>query len=143
VRFDVISGGPALTPEAIDAYCAEHGMKLPDALRRQLLEQNGGGPRSDYYVRLPNGSVEELFSFFGLSMPDISSELAWVAETLEDRVPQGMLPFADDPGGNLYLLDEVGSVWFWDHELEGRPEAVVRVSDSLDDFLQALAPDLS
>ena len=143
MRFDVINGGPALTPDAIDGYCAEHGMKLPDALRRQLLEQNGGAPHSDYYVRLANGGVEELFSFFGLRMPAISSELAWVAATFEDRVPQGMLPFADDPGGNLYLLDEVGSVWFWDHELEGRPEAVVRVSDSLDDFLQALAPDLS
>jgi hypothetical protein len=29
------------------------------------------------------------------------------------------------------------------HELEGPPEAAVRVSDSLDSFLQALAPDLS
>jgi SMI1/KNR4 family protein SUKH-1 len=139
----MINGGSALTPGAIDAYCAEHGMKLPDALRRQLQEQNGGAPRTDYYVSLPDGDVTELYSFFGLGMPDTSSELAWVAETAEGRVPQGMLPFADDPGGNLYLLDEVGSVWFWDHELEGRSEALVRLSDSLDDFLNALATDLS
>jgi hypothetical protein len=35
----------------------------------------------------------------------------------EDRIPNGFLPIASDPGGNLFLLvlieDVNGSVFFW------------------------------
>lgn len=39
---------------------------------------------------------------------------------LHGRIPDGVLPIADDAGGNQVCLDVAGkfpgSVWFWDHE---------------------------
>jgi hypothetical protein len=138
MRFDAIKPGPRLTRDVLDAYCVQHGITLPAPLRRQLLEQNGGAPRAECLVRIPKVGVEEVFDFFGVGMSDISSELAWNIETFTGRLPFGMIPFAGDPGGNLYVLDQEGGVWFWDHELEGNIEAVTRVSDSFDVFLDAL-----
>ena len=41
-------------------------------------------------------------------------------QTYRDRVPRGVLPISNDPGGNQICLDVrgefPGSVWFWDHE---------------------------
>jgi len=41
-------------------------------------------------------------------------------ETYRGRIPSGVLPIADDPGGNQTCLDVAGAfpgtVWFWDHE---------------------------
>jgi len=40
--------------------------------------------------------------------------------TYRERIPVGVLPIADDAGGNQVCLDVAGdfpgSVWFWDHE---------------------------
>jgi len=40
--------------------------------------------------------------------------------TYNGRIPEGVLPIADDAGGNQVCLDVAGefpgSVWFWDHE---------------------------
>jgi hypothetical protein len=138
MRFDAIKPGPPLTPDVLDAYCVQHGIELPTPLRSQLLEQNGGAPRAECLVHIPNHGVEVVFDFFGIGMSDISSELAWNIETLTGRLPPGMIPFADDPGGNFYVLDQDGAVWFWDHELEGDTRAVTRVSDSFEAFLDAL-----
>src|SRR5689334_15132541 len=114
MRFDAINPGRPVTAEEIDEYAAAHGLQLPPQLRRQLEEQNGGGLADEPLVKLAGGGEELVSSFFGIGMTNLSSELAWVSETFEGRVPTGMLPFADDPGGNLYLLDAAGSVWFWD-----------------------------
>ncbi len=41
-------------------------------------------------------------------------------QTYLGRLPRGVLPIADDPGGNQFCLDVAGAfpgtVWFWDHE---------------------------
>jgi hypothetical protein len=140
MRFEAIHPGPPLTPDALDAYAQQHSIELPGSLRRQLLEQNGGAPWQEFCVRLPGGTFEVVASFFGVGMADQSLELAWMVATFAGRVPDGMLPFADDPGGNLYLLHEDGSVWFWDHEQEGHPEALMPVADSFDGFIAALLP---
>ena len=49
--------GSGSDAEAVDAYCAEHGLVLPGALRRQLLDQNGGVPSGDVWVALPAAAV--------------------------------------------------------------------------------------
>jgi hypothetical protein len=139
MRFDAINSGPALASGELDAYCDEHGLVLPVSLRRQLLDQNGGAPRADVSVALPDGDETELLSVFGLMMRNVSSELAWVVETYSGRVPDGLVPFADDAGGNLFLVDAHGLVWFWDHEQEGSREAVRPLRESLDRVLDALA----
>ena len=59
------------------------------------------------------------------------------------------LPIAISNGGNYFLLRLVqpgrGTVYFWDHELEGsRPptfQSVIRVSDSFGSWLDSLQGD--
>ena len=142
MRFPAINSGPTLTPESLDAYCRVHGLLVPEPLRLQLLEQNGGAPTNELVVTVA-GADEEVLSFFGAHMNDQSSELAWIAATMQGRVPDGLLPFADDPAGNLYVV-ETGdgtdhSVWFWDHERAGEPEALSRVAGSLDEFFRMVS----
>ena len=139
MRFDAINPGPALTLEELDSYCGKHGLVLPDPLRRQLLDQNGGAPSADLSVALPDGDQTDLFCFFGLLMRDVSSELAWVVETYAGRIPEGFVPFANDSGGNLFLIGRDEFVWFWDHEHEGSSEALLPMNQSLDRFLDTLA----
>ncbi|MRV75986.1 hypothetical protein GJ700_30160 [Duganella sp. FT92W] len=63
--------------------------------------------------------------------------------------PRGMLPFGDDPAGNLYLVkispgDSYGSIFFWDHEneadLEEQPnfDNIHFISQTFDNFLNEL-----
>jgi hypothetical protein len=138
MRFDAINPGPALTPSELDAYCERHGLALPASLRSQLLDQNGGAPTADTSVPLPDGDETDLFCLFGLEMHDPSSELAWVIETYAERVPTGLVPFANDSGGNLFLVGADDLVWFWDHENEGSPEAASPLNELLDRFLGVL-----
>lgn len=139
MRFDAIHPGPALKPDDLDAYCGAHKLALPDSLRRQLLDQNGGAPSADIFVPLPDGDETDLFCLFGLMMRDASSELARVVEIYAGRVPVGLVPFANDSGGNLFLVGSDDLVSFWDHEQEGSPAAAVPMNVSLDRFLAVLA----
>jgi hypothetical protein len=138
MRFDAIDPGPALTRAELDAYCEEHGLALPASLERQLLDQNGGAPSADTSVPLTDGAETDLFCLFGLTMRHEASELALVAETYAGRVPAGLVPFANDSGGNLFLVGGDDLVWFWDHEREGSPEAALPMNVSLDRFLGVL-----
>jgi SMI1 / KNR4 family (SUKH-1) len=139
MRFDAINPGPPLSAAELDEYCAAHDLALPDPLRRQLLDQNGGAPTAEVLVALPDGDETELLGLFGIGMHDVSAELAWNAQTMSGRVPEGLIPFADDAGGNLFLVGADGAVSFWNHELEGSPSAHLPLDQSLDRFLQALS----
>jgi SMI1 / KNR4 family (SUKH-1) len=141
MRFDAINPGPAIDRERLDLYRREHDLSLPESLAAQLLEQNGGAPRDDLFVVVGDEETE-LSSFFGVDMADQATELAWNAATFRGRIPDGMCPFADDAGGNLFLIETTdsadGAVWFWDHEREGDPDATVEAAPSLEEFLASL-----
>jgi len=141
MRFDAINTGPPLTSKTLVAYRAEHGLDFPESLVDQLIDQNGGAPRADVRVRVGNRE-EEVFSFFGVNMPDLATELSWNAAAFRRRVPSGTLPIGNDPAGNLFLIDSVlapdGQVWFWDHEREGHADAATLVAPSLAEFLALL-----
>jgi hypothetical protein len=141
MRYEASASGPKLSETELSEYALENDLELPEPLRQQLLEQNGGVPTRPCLVRLVAGGREEdVFSFLGIGMADPSAELAWMARTLAGRVPQGMIPFVIDSLGNAYLLEQVPPhrVWFWDHEREGEPSASTLAAMSLDDFMARL-----
>jgi hypothetical protein len=139
MRFDAINSGPPVTAEDVEAYGQANSLSLPAALKRQLVEQNGGAPKADAFIDI-DGRAEELLSFFGIRMGEPSSELAWIEKSLGDRLPSGMLAFADDPAGNLFLVETgpTDRVWFWDHERGDDPPALSPVAASLDAFFTSL-----
>lgn len=68
----------------------------------------------------------------------------------EHIVPEGLLPIAESPGGNLICIDLApeanGHIWFWDHEsLQPKEncdrrgfESIYSVADNLMDFISRL-----
>ena len=65
---------------------------------------------------------------------------------VRDVIPSGMVPIADDSGGNLYLLGCLpgvgyGTVHWWDHEQELAEERVEEGARSFSDFWNSLVAD--
>ena len=90
-------------------------------------------PNPDYWV------VSELFE---LGDGEAWSQLDEVYRLVGDVVPAGMIPIADDGGGNLWLLDcnpSLGGVYWWDHERDLGDEHVEKAADSFGQFTSLLA----
>jgi cell wall assembly regulator SMI1 len=104
---------PPASAELVDRLEQRVGRPLPPEYRDYLRQQDGG--------RLDNNS-RALNTIFGVGeVPEWAS--MWdVLETYRERVPDWLLPVADDAFGNLFTVSlrnqDRGSVWFWNHELE-------------------------
>jgi cell wall assembly regulator SMI1 len=100
-------------PEQIEWLQQRIGGSLPPSYRTYLAEQDGG--------RLENNN-EAVNTIFGLGdLPEWAS-LWEQLDVYDGRVPDWLLPVADDEYGNLYAISlrpqDNGAVWFWDHEEE-------------------------
>lgn len=99
---------------------------LPASYRKFIERWNGGIPRVDGF-QTESGSDESIDCFLGIGAGNDQPYdlMAFLGEYAE-RLPEGFLPIAYDPFGNLILLgldEESRGVWFWDHELEPVEEA--------------------
>lgn len=104
---------PPASPEAISRLEQRAGQPLPEAYKAHLRQQDGG------QLRTNSRAVNIVFGVG--DVPEWAS--MWdILETYRERVPEWLLPVADDAFGNLYALslrpEDRGSVWFWNHELE-------------------------
>lgn len=108
---------PPASPELVERLEQRIGRPLPTEYRDFLLQHDGGRLASN------DGAVK---TNFGLGdVPDWAS--MWdLLETFRDRVPAWLLPVAADEYGNLFAVslrdEDLGSVWFWDHEEEADDE---------------------
>jgi hypothetical protein len=79
--------------------------------------------------------------FYGLSN---QYNLETEVEDYQGRLPSGLIPVAQDPGGNQICLaiegPDCGSVYFWYQEYEGEPNAIWLVAKSWDEFMHLLKP---
>jgi hypothetical protein len=96
-------------------------------------------------------------TFFGASSEtyDESNSLVWNVENYKDRIPDWLLPIADDGGGDILCLavsgPDRGKVYFWDMRQEmgevernalgvsDRHKNIYLVADSFDEFLYRLS----
>ena len=108
------------TSEAIDIKDLESliGYVLPNSYREFLIKHNGARTKpfnfesiwydDDGYEKLIVASLDYLFS---------GIEAVKTFEVVRDRIPVGMFPIGQDPGGNLLLLSvggqTLGSIYFW------------------------------
>jgi cell wall assembly regulator SMI1 len=104
---------PPASAEQVNRLEQRVGRPLPPEYRDYLRQQDGG--------RLDNNN-RAINTVFGVGdVPEWAS--IWdVLETYSERVPDWLLPVADDAFGNLFAVSlrnqDRGSVWFWNHELE-------------------------
>lgn len=101
------------------------GVALPASFVEFFLVHGGTSPDlEDGYVASPiaepcSWGALHVGVFFG-AYDDGSYDIRKALQTYAGRIPEGMLPFNVDPGGNLALLStkgaDVGAVYFRDHE---------------------------
>jgi hypothetical protein len=143
----VIRFGDACPPadeNAVQAFESRYGVQIPPAYLSFLLANDGARPEPNM---LSGTSWEQgmvaVVEFLGLSGTTVES-IYNVRDDYGDRLPRGWFSFATAVGGNLLVLaiagPGYGRVAFWDHELEGEPEALTVVADTFDEFLERLAP---
>ena len=112
--------GSPLSQRLLEGVERDLEVRLPDSYRRLLAAANGGRPAAPAF-RAAAGTDEVLDRFLSLGSGDEDDLLAWL-ERYGDRLPDGFLPIAHDPFGNLIGLDlgapGAAGVLLWDHELE-------------------------
>ncbi|EPS1221450.1 SMI1/KNR4 family protein [Burkholderia cenocepacia] len=114
VRYD------GAAEDAIDSFFLSHELTCPADYKAFLQRYNGGCFNEGYLQDTPLGSL--LVSYFSTLAPNKNRNIPVWMENLDGYIPVGFVPIADDPGGNLYLLDcdrnsdRNGKVYFWNHE---------------------------
>ena len=121
---------------------------LPESYQNFLLSENGGAPSKSHIV-VPDIGTKVVQRFYALNNPARMHTIEHVMEVYQDRLPTEMLPIADGPSANLFLLNSIpgsdyGKIYFWDHNLEADTEPqpyfgnLFFVSASFAEFVQSL-----
>jgi hypothetical protein len=144
------SNGP-ITLAQINALEARFSFSLPTAYREFLLTYNGGSPEPCGFLYQNQGKSYRAIANRFLGIQDGSYSLyedLLTYKEREKRVPDNLIPIADDPGGNLICLSvsgsDCGKVYFWDHDLESdygeEPDYsnVYFIANSFEEFFQNL-----
>ncbi|WP_238322775.1 SMI1/KNR4 family protein [Gorillibacterium massiliense] len=137
------TNGP-LSVEIIEQFELKHSISLPEQYRSFLLEFNGGRPIPKLFKISDEQGPDILRMFFGIG--EMYNNLAENIHIYEDRLPIGLMPIGNDPGGNVICIgtDEeyYGKIYFWDHEEESEDlddiSNVYLLADSFDDFLSEM-----
>lgn len=122
----------------------EHQLKIkfPKDYLEIVINNDGGYPSPNDF--LLNNRLEMINNLISFKISD-SSNILGTMEAVSDRLIEGIIPFGDDPGGNLICFDYRSSdnptVVFWDHEIAGGGElekAISFICDNFTDFLDML-----
>lgn len=128
-------------------------LQLPQDYKEFMLEHNGGRPEDDWvFDFIETGSEEPTSSmvcdFMSFSAEYDSLQNAYKNLIEAKEVPTGLLPIADDPGGNLILMsvaqEDHGKVCFGNHELEDPETGYIvfsPIADSFTAFINSLHID--
>ncbi|PSL55850.1 SMI1/KNR4 family protein SUKH-1 [Saccharothrix carnea] len=112
---------PSPPPGRIAELERRIGRPLPAAYRDYLAGTDGGRLEDNH---------EAVQTIFGIGEVPDWANLWRKLDVYRGRVPEWLLPVANDEYGNLFCVSlrdsDMGAVWFWDHEEEadeGEPPA--------------------
>lgn len=137
--------GP-IEDDIISDFENEIGIKIPKEYRDFLKEYNGGYPQPDGFSFGEQGDGSSVDRFLSLGC-EKNHDLHKYFNIYKDRIPNGYLPIAHDPGGNLVLIKlsaDKSMVYFWDHEDEADEgespsmRNVYLISQSFHEFIDGL-----
>jgi|FLYN01.1.fsa_nt_gi hypothetical protein len=115
-------------------------------LSKNQVHSNGGKPSPNTFLISEREGSDNIRVLFGIAQEDDYSLLSNI-EVYAGRIPDNFLPIGEYAFGNLICLsikgDDIGRVYFWDHELEvieGTPDYsnVTLVADNFSQFLEEL-----
>jgi SMI1-KNR4 cell-wall len=128
------------TEEKILSVEKSLGLRIPKEYREALLK---------YGIISVGENIHSNYSYVGiacfLNLAKDENSIEHACNLYRDRIPSEFLPVADAVGGNLILIQiPTQHIYFWDHELEEDKEfeagyeALTKLNESFDDFLQAM-----
>ncbi|WP_416397502.1 SMI1/KNR4 family protein [Allohahella sp. A8] len=143
---------PALDLAELEYFENKIGVKFPAAYRSFLISCNGGTPSKpsvffDGSALNINGATINYFYGFGGASENIDKSYS----VLKYDLPELMVPIANTPGGNYFLISlkndsSFGKVYYFDHEFEYDddeefdeengvyPECLAKVANSFSDL---------
>lgn len=118
-------------------------LKLPEDYKEFIIRNNGGYPTLTKFLFTDTrgNPSESLVDYFFPVGTDFMYNVGALYDFMksEDRLPNGMLPIAYDPFGNMVCIslsgEAHGSVYFWDHELEFEENNLSIIANSFSDFI--------
>jgi hypothetical protein len=124
------------------------GGKLPKDYVDFIMKYGDGNPEKNGYPKYDNVYVRYFLSIFPKKKHrSIIRTKESINSMDESRIPSNFIPISEDDFGNFVLLDlNDGSIWFWDHEIDGaEPENLndkpyVRIAENFSYFLVILFP---
>lgn len=124
-----------LTETELARFEAKLGRRLPADYRAFLLEHNGGKP-SAVFLTVPGFEDTMVHVFCGIgTRVDLEKRM----RDLEDDLPSGWIPIGFDPGGNVYLANPSGAVFYFD---DHNSKKSFRIAGSFSAFLSVLREEL-
>lgn len=119
------------TESSVDLFKIEEiekfvGLSFPKEYKDHLIRYNGGQCAPNIFSFNERGKITDscIDWFLAIYDGDYDNLRSYIdMYKIEDkRLPSHILPIAHDPGGNLICIscntDDVGCVYFWDHEKE-------------------------
>jgi cell wall assembly regulator SMI1 len=151
--LEIADSHEPLDEKRIAALEMQIGYRLPKEYRAFLAAHNGGYANGSnaFRYKYERGPYTEsrINELLGLTAEYGSLDKNYLRMAALGRIPEKLLPIADDPFGNLICISlagkDCGAVYFWDHENEpddGNQEFrnIHLIADSFDEFLSGLVP---
>ena len=118
-------------------------INFPKDYREFLLNVNGGYPNKRDFKFINSVEGSTVHFFYGINGMGYEVDFLQQYKYNQSRIPDDMIHIAADCGGNQILLSvkgkNRGSIYFWDHELEGScSENVILITTSFNEFINML-----
>lgn len=138
---------PPVDDSVVDDLERKLGVTFPQDFRDVMKLCHGGTPieRSDFEYPHPRyGPVGVCLGALLTLHRTGAGSILGIMESLshDDQLPAGLIPFADDGGGDYMCLDyreasDAPRVAYWAHE-RGKHDSVFPLADSFREFLDSL-----
>lgn len=138
----IIEANKKLNIKDIEEFEEKYNIVLPVQYRNFLLKYNGGYPEF-FCFKISKEQGENIVNmFYCIGDEDDSLEQSW--EYLEDILPEGFIPIADDPSGNQICLgilgQYIGKIYFFIHDVcnDKKMNNMIFLANGFDSFFNNL-----
>ncbi len=134
--------------EDLDCIEQKFQVKIPAAVREHYLIYNGGYPQKPVFTDKNENTyvVDWFIPVSGKKERSVENTLRLLRE--DEGIPDWLIPFADEDGGNLFCFSvreaDYGAIYYYDHEFEygeNPEEHVTCLAESIVTFINSLGED--
>jgi cell wall assembly regulator SMI1 len=146
--------GATINEADIERLEADLNVSLPESMKALYLKFNGGMPALDWFPMTDDWDPIWIHEFLPIATKNDNGELTiqgvYSQVTNKAGYPPSFIPFAVDPGSNLFCIDlKDGSVHYWLtdtfdaalSDVENRKKADRLLVESFGEFLNSLVPE--